>query len=85
MIEQWRHISKFYQVSNKGRVRSLDRTYTSKSGKVQTRKGKIRVSVDAGIVMQHYQKLPGYQAGLACGYRQTTISDGIEVIDPMDS
>jgi hypothetical protein len=37
------------------------------------------------MVMQHCQKRPGCQTGLACGYGQTTLSDYIEVNDPMDS
>jgi hypothetical protein len=49
------------------------------------RKGKIPVSVDAGIVMRHCQKPTGCQAGLARGYGQTTLCDDIEIIDPMDS
>ena len=47
MEEQWKDIEGYegiYQVSNLGRVRSLDRTYTMKNGRKQSQKGRFMIA-----------------------------------------
>lgn len=50
MEEQWAKIPNhdYYEVSNYGRVRSLDRTYLDKNGKVYHKKGKMLRPNDKG-------------------------------------
>lgn len=51
MIEEWRDIKDYegyYQVSNYGRIRSLDRTIIESNGVKRFYKGKIVKTVDAG-------------------------------------
>ncbi len=51
MLEIWKNVKgyeDYYQVSNKGRIKSLDRTYTRVDGKIKKYKSKIRkLPIDA--------------------------------------
>lgn len=63
-MEDWKKITEFYEVSNKGRVRSVDRIKVNQLGIAYHYKGKVLKTADNG---SGYQKIMG-KCGLPSKY-----------------
>jgi len=66
LIEEWRDIAGFegfYQVSNMGRIRSLDREFLDRFGKKRKYKGRLMTPTDAG---KGYKNVQLSKAGKHC-------------------